>query len=110
MSILGAIVRTHRERVAAVAVQLASQSGVDVALDPGDGRLILVIEDSAGRSAASALAAIALMPDVINVSLVYEHGGDDPEESAGMQATSWRAGLHEMASGSFTRRDGPRPS
>lgn len=99
MSILGAIVRTSRDRVADLSRQLAQQPGVDVALDPGDGRLILVIEDSAGTAASATLAAIALLPGVVDVSLVYEHGGDDPAESAGMNATSWRAGLHEMAAG-----------
>ncbi|MFM2346784.1 MAG: hypothetical protein RL654_1537 [Pseudomonadota bacterium] len=110
MSILGAIVRTHGERRAALLEQLVGRPGVDVALDPGDGRLILVLEDSAAGSAAASLAAIALMPEVLDVSLVYEHGGDDPEESSGMHATSWRAGLHEMAAGAVGRLDLPRSS
>lgn len=105
MSILGAIVRTTRGRVTELSRQLTDQPGVDVALDPGDGRLILVIEDSAGVAASATLAAIALLPGVVDVSLVYEHGGDDPVESAGMNATSWRAGLHELAAGVDLRHD-----
>lgn len=102
MTILGAIVRTAPEHVAELADQLARQPGVDVALNPGDGRLILVIEDSAERSAAATLAAIALLDHVVNTSLVYEHSGSDgasTEPLAGIDATSWRTSLHDMARG-----------
>jgi nitrate reductase NapAB chaperone NapD len=102
MTILGAIMRTAPEHVAALADQLARQPGVDVAMNPGDGRLILVIEDSADSTAAATLAAIALLDPVINTSLVYEHSGSDGEPAdpiAGIDATSWRASLHDMARG-----------
>ncbi len=101
MTILGAIVRTAPEHVAELADQLARQPGVDVALNPGDGRLILVIEDSAERSAAATLAAIALLDHVVNTSLVYEHSGSDGASPSRSPAstpprgapacTTWRA-------------------
>jgi len=45
MSILGALVRTLPARVAPVSQRLATLPGVDLALNPGDGRLVVVLED-----------------------------------------------------------------
>ena len=73
MSILGVIVRTRPADREAVADQLRALPGTDLAIDPGDGRMVLVIEDAATQSAAETLAQIALWPKVLNTSLVYEH-------------------------------------
>jgi hypothetical protein len=62
---------------------------VDVA-DPAaapDGRVVIVIEDSAGSTAAATLGAIALWPEVLNTSLVYEYSGPDsppPDDVEGL--------------------------
>ena len=98
MPILGAIVRTHPEATAAVRARLALQPGVDIAADPSDGRLILVIED-AGTSAAATLGAISAWGDVINTSLVYEYSGPDaPGASSEVEAyTDWRDGLAKLS-------------
>lgn len=60
-----------------------------------DGRLIAVIEDTAQASAAATMAGIALLPQVLNTSLVYEYCGPD---SPGPEADShdyqaWRSSL-----------------
>ena len=73
MSILGVIVRTRPADREVVAEQLRALPGTDLAIDPGDGRMVLVIEDAATQSAAETLAQIALWPNVLNTSLVYEH-------------------------------------
>jgi periplasmic nitrate reductase NapD len=71
--------------------------GVDLALDPGDGRMVLVLENAASQTAADTLAQIAQWPLVLNTSLVYEY--TDPAEAldalgpAGFGA--WRASLSE---------------
>lgn len=84
MSILGAVVRVRPEHLASAASRLALLPGVDIALNPGDGRLVLVMEDVADQhdatvvsSAAATLTAIATWPDVLSTSLVYEYSGPD---------------------------------
>ena len=95
MSILGVIVRSRAADAAALRERLAALSGVEIALDPGDGRLILVIEDAPGRAAAASLAEIALWPLVINTSLVYEYSGADIDDEAAdvHDYTEWRSSL-----------------
>ena len=46
MSILGVAVRTRAEDAPEIARRIAALPGADVALDPGDGRLVLVLEDA----------------------------------------------------------------
>jgi nitrate reductase NapAB chaperone NapD len=99
LSILGVVVRSRPDDVAAVRQRLSELPGLEVAIDPGDGRLIIVIEDAAGRSAASTLAEIALMADVLNTSLVYEYSGADASSSEGgvEDYGAWRASLTDLA-------------
>lgn len=101
MSILGVIVRTRPEDLVATEAALRGLPGTDVATPAGaaDGRLVLVIEDSAERAAASVMAEIALWPQVLNTSLVYEYSGADvPHTEAGVTAyTDWRASLSDLA-------------
>ena len=98
MSILGVIVRARVDDEAALRERLAQLAGVDVALDPGDGRLILVIEDAPGRAAAASLAEISQWPIVINTSLVYEHSGADVSDSQPGVAdyADWRNSLTSL--------------
>ena len=97
MSILGVIVRARPEDRAAVSASLSALPGVDVAVDPGDGRFVLVMECTPGQPAAAALAAIAQWPQVLNTSLVYEYtepgDGDDALGPAGYSA--WRSSLRK---------------
>lgn len=96
MSILGVIVRSHPTTVAAIDQRLRGLSGVDVADRAGatDGRLVIVIEDSAHSSAAATLGAIALWPEVLNTSLVYEYSGpDSPPPDGGGGFADWRSSL-----------------
>lgn len=105
MSILGAIVRVRPPLQALVKPRLAACPGVDVALDPGDGRLILVIEDARAddgtpHAAAATLAAIASWPEMLSTSLVYEYSGPDapPPEGAGVDDyRAWRGSLKDLA-------------
>ena len=96
MSILGVIVRSRPEAVASIEARLRACPGVDVAdlAAAADGRLVIVIEDHAASSAAATLGAIALWPEVLNTSLVYEYSGPDAPaatEAGGFQA--WRRDL-----------------
>jgi nitrate reductase NapAB chaperone NapD len=96
MSILGAVVRTRPEHVAAVASRLAALPGVDLALNPGDGRMVVVIEDAAADDgqrvpAATTLAEVALWPEVLSASLVYEYSGPDAMPEGMTEMADYRA-------------------
>ncbi len=105
MSILGAVVRVRPQHLDAVVPRAAALPGVDVALNPGDGRLVMVLEDAESEdgsvhSAAATLAAIALWPEVLGTSLVYEYSGPDaPPAGAGAveDYRAWRGSLKDWA-------------
>lgn len=96
MTILGVIVRTLPSALAGVDQRLRSLPGVELADSSAapDGRLVLVIEDSATTTAAATLGAIATWPDVLNTALVYEYSGPDspaPDDVEGFR--DWRRSL-----------------
>ena len=96
MSILGAVVRARPSDVGVVVARLATLPGVDVAINPGDGRLVLVLEDAEVdgtlQGAGATLAAIAAFPEVLNTSLVYEYSGDEPADAV-TDYRAWRGSL-----------------
>lgn len=93
MSVLGAALRTRPEHLPATLARLQGLEGTDVALNPGDGRLVLVIEDAA-QPAAAMLAALALWPEVMSISLVYEYSGpDSPSADEVTDYRAWRGSL-----------------
>jgi len=96
MSILGVIVRAQPHALSGIEARLRSLPGVDVAetTAAADGRLVLVIEDSPHASAAATLGAIALWPEVLNTSLVYEYSGpDSPAPDEVDSYRDWRNSL-----------------
>ncbi len=96
MSILGVIVRAKEAAIAGIEERLRALPGVELAQPalPGDGRLVVVIEDVPGGSAAATLGAIALWPDVLSAALVYEYSGPDaPAPEAVGDFTDWRRSL-----------------
>lgn len=102
MSILGVIVRARQADAPSVARRTASLPGTEVALNPGDGRLVVVIEDAqtadgAVRAAAATLAAIAQWPEVLDTSLVYEYSGPDAPTGADAAMSDYRAWRGSLA-------------
>jgi periplasmic nitrate reductase NapD len=100
MSILGLVVRMRPEVLPQVLQRASAQPGVDVALNPGDGRLVMVIEDTLvngqWQAASTAMADIATWPEVMNTSLVFEYSGPDApgaETAAVHDFRSWRDSL-----------------
>lgn len=95
MSILGAVVRVQPALLDALLPRLAALPGVDEPLNPGDGRVVLVLEDveqdCVRHEAAATLAAIALWPGVLNTSLVYEYSGPDAPAADGAAVNDYRA-------------------
>jgi periplasmic nitrate reductase NapD len=98
MSILGVIVRARPEHGCAVQAQLAELPGLDIAAHDA-GRWVVVIEDCTAASAAATMARVALLPQVLNTSLVYEYSGPDapaPQADTG-DYQAWRSSLADMA-------------
>jgi nitrate reductase NapAB chaperone NapD len=92
MTILGVIVRCQAAQAAQTQQLVAAMPGLDIAATE-QGRFVAVIEDSADASAAETLARIALLPQVLNTSLVYEYCGPDSPAPEGDSASfeGWRA-------------------
>lgn len=123
MSILGAVVRVRPEHLSSVSSRLAALPGVDVALNPGDGRLVLVMEDVAVEGgtrdandvagAAATLTGIASWPDVLSTSLVYEYSGpdapplitDDMSDYRAWRGNPGRKSSHDEGSGTTNATD-----
>ena len=104
MCIISAVVRIWPEQLGLVLPRLQALPGVERALNPGDGRLVLILEDveveGVFHTAAESLAAIAQWPQVLNTALVYEYSGDDagPSAPAGVNDyRDWRGGLGQKA-------------
>ncbi|HNW62083.1 MAG TPA: chaperone NapD [Piscinibacter sp.] len=104
MSILGAVVRIRPEHLEVVVPRLSTLHGADLALNPGDGRLVMVLEDAevdgVVHGAAATLASIALWPEVLNTSLVFEYSGPDAPPIGGGAVEdyrAWRGSLKDWA-------------
>lgn len=94
MSILGAVVRAHPRHLDQIIERLRPFNCAEVALDPGDGRLVILLDDQANtaeQSAAQVLGVIATWPEVLSTSLVYEYSGPDAPPPAGMPQIDFRA-------------------
>jgi len=101
MSILGCVFRVKAEKLTHVLAILEATDGVDVAINPGDGRLVLLLEDTQTIGAAQTFAAISLFPDVLSSLLVYEYSGPDLAhvytEQDNTRYQLWRTTMSDMA-------------
>ncbi|NDY91493.1 chaperone NapD [Ideonella livida] len=101
MSLLGTVIRTRPADLPEVCARLATLPGADLALNPGDGRLVVLLEDADAsgptpdghppESAAAQLARIAQWPEVLAASLVWEYSGTDAPPPAGADQIDYRA-------------------
>ncbi len=112
MSILGVVLRARPESLEALRQRLQGLPGLDVALDPGDGRMVLVLEDLPEAQppvvAADRLGQIAIWPEVLGTSLVYEYSGPDSPAPAGSEALDYRAWRSRL--GNSTPSEYPPPT
>lgn len=101
MSILGCVLRVKAEKLPQILSVLNTTEGVDVAMNPGDGRLVLILEDTQTTGAAQTFAAISLFPEVLSTSLVYEYSGPDvvnvDADEDNTRYQSWRTTMAQMA-------------
>jgi nitrate reductase NapAB chaperone NapD len=102
MSVLGVVARSHPKDLSVVLPRLQQVAGVDIVASPGDGRVVLVIEDVAGRSAAACLGELSGWPEWLATSLVYEYSGED-SPAPHPEALDWRTRLEALDAPSSTR-------
>lgn len=76
MDISSVVLWARPERRAGVRAWLGATPGVQIHADCDDGRFVLTIEDTPGRSAAEALLKLHDVDGVINASLVYRYCDD----------------------------------
>jgi nitrate reductase NapAB chaperone NapD len=96
MSILGIIVRTRPEHAGMLQQTLSALPGLDIAA-ADSGRFVVVVEDSAGATAAATMAQIARHPQVLNTSLVYEYSGPDAPAAVEVEGfQDWRRDLADQ--------------
>lgn len=108
MSILGVVLRVQPEGLPDVRGRLATLPGVDTVVDDGQGRLVLVIEDTdtvapadatPPPTAAATLGAIAMWPECLSTALVYEYSGPEAPAPDGPVPAyqAWRDALGTSA-------------
>lgn len=96
MSILGVVARTLPRHLDALLPRLGTLAGLEITANPGDGRLVLVIEDSAEHSAAALLGELARWPELVSTTLVYEYSGPDAPAPEGHARADWRTDLDRL--------------
>jgi len=79
MNVCGCVVETRAEDAPAVAQRLLELSGVGLHASEG-GKLVVTVEDTPETMAADTLAALGHVAGVLNTSLIYHYGGDEPLE------------------------------
>ena len=76
MNICGCLVNVLPERAEAAASEMAAIDGVEVHAQTADGRLVVVVEDTASRPASETIMELHQTPGVISLSLTYHHFED----------------------------------
>ncbi len=76
MNICGCLVHVAPERTAAARVAMAATGGVEVHAEGGDGRFVIVVEDTDRRPASETIMTLHQIPGVISLTLTYHHFED----------------------------------
>ncbi len=95
MKIVSLVLKFLPEYAADIASHINTVSGASVALDNGDGRMIVLIEDGDGYSTADSIIAVHQAPHLMSVTLAYEYTDDGI-------APAWYDGLPALAAPNST--------
>ena len=77
MKIISLVLKFLPEHAAAIAAGVAQVAGASVAMDNGDGRMIVLIEDGDNYSTADSIIEVHQVPHIMSVTLAYEYTDDD---------------------------------
>ncbi len=73
MNICGCLVHVTEEAAAFAPSAIEAFEGVEIHARGDDGRLVVVVEDTEGQSAADKIMALHQIPGVISLTLHYHH-------------------------------------
>ena len=93
MNICGCLVHAMPEQVRDVAESLATVDGVEVHAQAEDGRIVIVVEDTAEERASDIIMSIHQIPSVVSLTLTYHHF-EDPQVG---QSDQTRAAAQETS-------------
>lgn len=79
--IASVLVQMRPERLAAIAEAISQLAGAEVAQRDARGKLVVVLDSTAGSSIGESLTQISLMPHVLSATLVF-HGIDTNQDQA----------------------------
>jgi nitrate reductase NapD len=79
MNVCGCVVETRAQDAPVVAQALLDLPGVEFYASEG-GKLVVTVEDTPEAMAADTLSALGQVAGVLNTSLIYHYGGDEPLE------------------------------
>lgn len=80
IDICGVLVQTRPERLAEVGQQLAAIPGVEVHAQDPQGRLVVTVESTPGRSTIDTVSGLGVVEGVVATSLVYQYADGDKRE------------------------------
>ncbi|HZX29936.1 MAG TPA: chaperone NapD [Rhodocyclaceae bacterium] len=76
MKIVSLVLKTLPEHAASVIDQVEAVPGASLALDAGDGRLVVLIEDGEDYAVSDSILQIHRVPHVMSVTLSYEYSDE----------------------------------
>ena len=95
MNICGCLVHVSPDTAEAARAAIAAHDGAEIHAASADGRLVVVVEDTAARLASETIMALHQVPGVISLTLTYHHFEDIPKPRAlAPSSTPPQAGGH----------------
>lgn len=76
VNISGLLLHAHPERAEALCEQLLQMPGIEVHAISPEGRMVVTLENTGDNEMADSFARIQALPDVLSVSLIYQHSED----------------------------------
>jgi len=73
MNICGCLVHVSREALSGARAQMEGMAGVEVHAATPDGRLVVVVEDTAEAPASDIIMSLHQIPGVYSLTLNYHH-------------------------------------
>ena len=93
MNICGCLVHAAIQSLPGIQSQIEAMDGVEIHASDGDGRLVVVVEDTENNTASELIMQLHQIPGILSVTLTYHHFEDlAASEAASLPATSSQAG------------------
>lgn len=80
MNISSAIVYSRPDQEAALRMQLATLTGIEVHATTDDGKMVVTIEADNDRAAVNTYEAIERLPGVMSMAMIFQQTESNPEQ------------------------------